>query len=545
MDDKLKKLILLMEVKNEEKFSDFSKSIEQLDKQDIELSNDIVLLYKELSKIEDGIKSFDVSEQIKELKSDIENIQLQKGDKGDKGDSGKDGLNGKDGRDGLDGLNGKDGERGDKGDSGSPDTPEQIVEKINTLENVIDIKTIKDFPKIEGNADIKRQVDTIGNQVLRLLSRPKTTGGGGTWGSITGTLSNQTDLQAALNAKQNTITTGTTAQYFRGDLSLATFPTNVSTFTNDSGYITSSALTGYVPNTRTLTINGTTLDLSADRSWTIATPTASTGLTNTSGTWIANLSTGVSGGQSVIGGTASGNNLTLSSTSNATKGKILFGTSAYDEVNNRLGIGTTTPGNLLSIVGNSSAYGGVAFNVKNSNVSGDTIFSLSSSNNRTLNVQVTGDSYAGNQKGAYLFTDGGLSNMTFMTDGGVSSGGSGYISFATGGFTLATQERMRITSTGKIGIGITSPTALLMLAAGTATANTAPLKFTTGTNTTIAVAGQMEYNNTFHLTNSDATRRHVVTAPNTTKVTAAAPYTNDGYITINIGGTDFKVMTTA
>jgi hypothetical protein len=31
-------------------------------------------------------------------------------------------------------------------------------------------------------------------------------GGGGTWGTITGTLSNQTDLQNALNAKQNTLT---------------------------------------------------------------------------------------------------------------------------------------------------------------------------------------------------------------------------------------------------------------------------------------------------------------------------------------------------
>lgn len=66
------------------------------------------------------------------------------------------------------------------------------------------------------------------------------------WGSITGTLSSQTDLQTALNAKQNTITTGTTAQYLRGDLSLATFPTNVSSFSNDSGYITSSALTPYL-----------------------------------------------------------------------------------------------------------------------------------------------------------------------------------------------------------------------------------------------------------------------------------------------------------
>lgn len=41
------------------------------------------------------------------------------------------------------------------------------------------------------------------------------------------------------------------------------------------------------------------------------------------------------------GGVASGDDLTLSSTSNATKGKILFGTSAYDEVNNNLGIGTS------------------------------------------------------------------------------------------------------------------------------------------------------------------------------------------------------------
>lgn len=37
------------------------------------------------------------------------------------------------------------------------------------------------------------------------------------WGSITGTLSNQTDLQSALNAKEPSISTGTTSQYWRGD----------------------------------------------------------------------------------------------------------------------------------------------------------------------------------------------------------------------------------------------------------------------------------------------------------------------------------------
>ena len=37
------------------------------------------------------------------------------------------------------------------------------------------------------------------------------------WGDITGTLSNQTDLQAALDAKEPTITAGTATQYWRGD----------------------------------------------------------------------------------------------------------------------------------------------------------------------------------------------------------------------------------------------------------------------------------------------------------------------------------------
>lgn len=50
---------------------------------------------------------------------------------------------------------------------------------------------------------------------------------------------------------------------------------------------------------------------------------------------------------SVTGATTSGGTLTLASTSNATKGKILFGTSAYDEVNNRLGIRNTSPSTAI------------------------------------------------------------------------------------------------------------------------------------------------------------------------------------------------------
>lgn len=47
-------------------------------------------------------------------------------------------------------------------------------------------------------------------------------------------------------------------------------PTTVSSFTNDSGYITSASLSSYVPTSRTITINGTSYDLSANRSWTIS-----------------------------------------------------------------------------------------------------------------------------------------------------------------------------------------------------------------------------------------------------------------------------------
>lgn len=52
---------------------------------------------------------------------------------------------------------------------------------------------------------------------------------------------------------------------------------------------------------------------------------------------------GRAGGQTIKGDTASGGNLILQTTAHATKGKLLIGTSAYDEVNNRLGINHDTP----------------------------------------------------------------------------------------------------------------------------------------------------------------------------------------------------------
>ncbi len=63
-------------------------------------------------------------------------------------------------------------------------------------------------------------------------------------------------------------------------------------------------------------------------------------------TFVSNLNSAV-----VTGTTSAAGNLTLRSTSDATKGKVIIGTSAYDEVNNRLGIGNSTPTAPLDVTG--------------------------------------------------------------------------------------------------------------------------------------------------------------------------------------------------
>lgn len=70
-------------------------------------------------------------------------VQGEKGEPGIDGENGEDGVDGEPGQDGVDGIDGID---GDNGKDGSPDTAEQISTKLNTLEKVIDLKVLKDFP---------------------------------------------------------------------------------------------------------------------------------------------------------------------------------------------------------------------------------------------------------------------------------------------------------------------------------------------------------------------------------------------------------------
>jgi hypothetical protein len=94
-------------------------------------------------------------------------------------------------------------------------------------------------------------------------------GGSVTWGSITGTLAAQTDLQTALNAKFDD-PTGTTAEYIRGDGSLATFPTIPSgTVTAVTATAPMSSTGGATPNLSMSSANGTTNGYLLSSDWLI------------------------------------------------------------------------------------------------------------------------------------------------------------------------------------------------------------------------------------------------------------------------------------
>lgn len=87
-------------------------------------------------------------------------------------------------------------------------------------------------------------------------------------------ISHISGLQSALDLKFN-IPSGTSSEYVKGDGSLGTtpvVPTDVSAFVNDSGYITTSALSGYLTSAtaastyvpKTLTVNGHALSGNID-----------------------------------------------------------------------------------------------------------------------------------------------------------------------------------------------------------------------------------------------------------------------------------------
>lgn len=80
---------------------------------------------------------------------------------------------------------------------------------------------------------------------------------------------------------------------------------------------------------------------------------------------------------------------------------------------------------------------------------------------------------------------------------------------------------------GKVGVGVNSPTAILHLKAGTSTANTAPLKLTSGVNLSVTEAGSIEYDGShLYFTATNAGTRYQLDQQSTGTVTSVSGTTN-------------------
>jgi len=372
-----------------------------------------------------------------------------------------------------------------------------------------------------------------------------------------------------------------------------------------SGQITTALGFTPVTNARTLTINGTTYDLSADRSWTVsggistlngltgATQTFATGTTGTdfgissSGTvhtfnlptasatnrgllssadWttfnnkgngtvtsVAALTLGTTGtdlSSTVATGTTTpiitlnvptasatnrgalssadwstfNNKFTLPSLTN---GSVLFsnGTTIaqdnanffWNDTNNRLGIGTASPAYSLDVTGDIRSSGLYRFSGSPTISNASSALNFNADNGFVLNANnAASNLITVSNAGVYGFTSGFTSSYTnpWMSLGLLRENSSqwrGYIGYPIGihnlagdisftqntgvtyGAVVVPTETVRFKAGGYVGIGQSSPTAVLHLKAGTATASTAPLKFTTGTLNTVAEAGTIEY----------------------------------------------------
>jgi hypothetical protein len=342
------------------------------------------------------------------------------------------------------------------------------------------------------------------------------------WGQIVGTLSNQTDLQNALNLRvpytgatanvdlgthtlssynlvvNHTSGSGVAAQITKGGngealtvvkssgtgnaASITGGTTLLSTLNltnaladayiasaaiwnakqdalNGTGFVKISGTTvsydnsTYVPTSRTININGTEFDLSANRAWSIPTHNAvsigsENGLSITSDGQVLSLALASAGSigalsasdwmtfNSKIGGSGTANYLPKFT------GSAFLGNSQIFDNGTNVGIGTDSPGTKLDVRGN--------INIGNASDTVTNSFAIQS-NKAIFSIAANGGTNAAGTTITYTWGAGGQGPLIFNRSLGV--------------------ETMRLGADGNVGIGTTSPNNLLTLNSSGAAGN--------------------------------------------------------------------------
>ena len=168
---------------------------------------------------------------------------------------------------------------------------------------------------------------------------------------------------------------------------------------------------------------------------------------------------GRSGGQTLIGGTAANDDLTLEGTSNATR------TTSYvilQPNGGNVGIGTTSPSGKLVVEDNANSALVVRFRNLNPSSGASSIFRLG---NNTLENLFDMSAWSSNftetstrKQDGILLVANGSGGLTFS-----ASDATGSIRLFTGGES-APNQRLTILSDGNVGIGTTSPSRKLHVA---------------------------------------------------------------------------------
>lgn len=258
-------------------------------------------------------------------------------------------------------------------------------------------------------------------------------GGGGTWGSITGTLSDQADLQSALDAKLSISTAASTY------LTISNAASTYATIASLSSYLTTAAAAStYLP----LTGGSLTGALSISQSG----ATTALDITQSGSGTSLNINNSGSGNYIVV----DTNKLVLSNAGNLSlAGNLTIDTNVFfvDATNNWVRIGDTgsTNGDLLEIIKNQNAVTGFGVSNTTSGTAARARFAVQSNGNRGCFFNVWSDGYT---------TSGiGIAGTTSIAVDSTNGFNLATLSASGLGLWTNTTRRMTITSGGLVAIG--------------------------------------------------------------------------------------------